>query len=474
MTQPAATSDLPPLILVVSDLHMLTGADPVTGRVNPRENFLADEAFARFLAIQRQTVPNGSPLLVINGDSMDFLRITEIPKTDEDFARWEADLAKIGYHPKRPLRHTLVKKERRYGLRTDDYKTVWKFHQIVRGHPAFFAGMGEWVRSGGRMVFLKGNHDLEFHWTLLHAAIREEMAKYAGELARGPAIQFHEDWYQIHNVYIEHGHRFEAMTRVEGETTIFRGEEVKFPFGSFFNKFVINDLEKLDPFLDNIKPTSKVLMVAIKRRPLSAFSILYLGARALRRVVFRERAAHWLTLLLVLVVIALPILIVLIAILSFIFEPVRTQAWSVISGRNPIVRIGVIVAAIAPWLIAGLQEVLRKKKRAHGDDEYGEGIYEALQGRTGSFQQMYGIVGHTHRMDAQDLGTIGAARCFYLNSGSWTPRWDEHRPDLNGRVEYSFIRLELVNGEYRHRLLEWRDDRGEGAPATIYAPPPTR
>jgi UDP-2,3-diacylglucosamine pyrophosphatase LpxH len=470
MTQPATSPDLPPFILVVSDLHLLTGCDPVTGRVNPRENFLADNAFARFLEAKRQTVPDGNPLLVINGDSMDFLRITDIPKTDEDFALWEADLAQIGYHPKRPLRHTLVKKERRYGLRTDDYKTVWKFRQIVRGHPVFFAALGEWVRSGGRLVFLKGNHDLEFHWTLLQQAIRQELAKRAGDLAHGSAIQFHEDWYQIQNVYIEHGHRFEAMTRVDGEPTIFRGDEVRFPFGSFFNKFVINDLEKLDPFLDNIKPTSKVLMVAIKRRPLAAFSILFLGARALRRVVFRERAKHWLTLLGVLVVIALPIVILVVAILAFVFDPVRNQVWSLLSGHSPVMRVLVVVAAVAPWLIAGLQEVLRKKKYDHGDDEYGEGIYQALQGRTGSFRQVYGIVGHTHRMDSQDLGTVGGARCFYLNCGSWTPRWDEHRPDLNGRIEYSFIRLELENGEYRHRLLEWRDDRGDEAPALIYAP----
>jgi UDP-2,3-diacylglucosamine pyrophosphatase LpxH len=470
MTHAGTISTLPPRIIVVSDLHLVTGRDPVTGRMHPRENFLADEAFARFLAAQRSLVADGDPLLVINGDSLDFLRITSLPTTDEEFATWEADLAAIGYHPKRPLRHTLVRKEYRYGLRTDDYKTVWKFRQIVRGHPVFFAALGEWVRTGGRLVFLKGNHDLEFHWPLLHEAIRHEIAKHAGDRARSTAIQFHEDWFQLQNVYIEHGHRFEAMTRVVGEPTIFRGDEVRFPYGSFFNKFVINHLEDLDPFLDNIKPTSKVLIVAIKRRPLSAFSILYLGARALRRVAFRERARHWLTLLLVLVVIALPILIVLVGILAFIFEPVREQVQSVISGDNPVVRIGVILAGLAPWLVAGFQDLSRKKKYAHGEDEYAEGIYEALQGRTGSFEQVYGILGHTHRMDIQNLGTIGEANCLYLNTGSWTPRWDEHRPDLNGRVEYSFIQLDLENGEYRHRLLEWRDDLGEGVAALIYAP----
>ncbi len=95
---------------------------------------------------------------------------------------------------------------------------------------------------------LKGNHDLEFHWPLLQAAIRDDLAGVAVELAWGSAVQFHEDWWQIQNVYIEHGHRFESMTRVDGEPTVFRGDEVRLPYGSFFNKFVINDLEELDPF----------------------------------------------------------------------------------------------------------------------------------------------------------------------------------------------------------------------------------
>jgi UDP-2,3-diacylglucosamine pyrophosphatase LpxH len=471
MTDPVSASPLPSCIIVVSDLHLLTGRDPASGRTNPRENFLADHAFARFLTCQKRSAGGDKPLLVINGDSLDFLRITELPTTDAEFAEWEADLARIGYRPGRPLRHTLVRREYRYGLRTDDYKTVWKFRQIVRGHPVFFAALGEWVRSGGSLVFLKGNHDLEFHWPLLHAAIRQELARVAGELAWGSAVRFHEDWLQIQNVYIEHGHRFESMTRVDGEPTIFRGDEVRLPYGSFFNKFVINDLEELDPFLDNIKPTSKVLTVAIKRRPLSAFKILYLGARALRGVAFRGRAEHWLTLLLVLLVIALPVLVVIVAILAFLFESVRHQVADAIGGRSPIVRIAVIAAGLAPWLIAGIQELSRKKKKhAHGEDEYGEGIYEALRERTGSFQQMYGIVGHTHRMDVQELGTLNGVRCVYLNSGSWTPRWDEHRPDLNGRIEYSFIRLDLQGSEYRHQLLEWRDDLGEGVAALVFAP----
>ncbi len=57
---------------------------------------------------------------------------------------------------------------------------------------------------------------------------------------------------------------------------------------------------------------------------------------------------------------------------------------------------------------------------------------------------------------------MDSTEAFYLNSGSWAPRWPEDRPDLAGQVEYSFLEFTRnTNGEYRHRSLEWRDDRAE-------------
>ena len=467
MTTATPDTPLPPLVLVVSDLHLTNGRDPVTGRVHPRENFLADEAFARFLAHHRP--PDGEPrLLVINGDSLDFLRITSYPKSPADFARWREDLARLDYHPKRPLEHTLVRKERRYGLRTDHYKTVYKFREIVRGHPVFFRALGDWVAAGGRLVFLKGNHDLEFHWELLHRAIREELATTAGDLARGPAIAFHEDCWQLHNLYFEHGHRFEPATRVEGEPTIFRGEEIRFPFGSMFNKYLINQLEALEPWLDNVKPRSRMIKTAIRRRPITALAILLHAFRALRPLIIRESLKNGMAMLLLIVTIGVPLITLLLVGLSFLVPAVHDGIVSVIANQT-LRRVLSVLGVALPWLVNGIRE-LRTRRRApeHGEDEYGEGVYHALAPRVGRFRTMYGVVGHTHRMDVQDLGAIGSTRCLYLNSGSWAPRWDEHRPDQTGWVEYSFLRFRLEGGEYAHECLEWRDDRdAPGTPIMI-------
>jgi hypothetical protein len=94
-------------------------------------------------------------------------------------------------------------------------------------------------------------------------------------------------------------------------------------------------------------------------------------------------------------------------------------------------------------------------------------MYEVATRLARGWTRFYASVGHTHRMDVQDLGTVGDCRCTYLNSGSWAPRWDDNRPDLTGRVEYSFLRFTLDRAEYRPEVLEWRDERGQPVPALI-------
>ncbi len=65
----------PQTLLVVSDLHLGEGKDPQSGRYRRRENFFADAAFRRFLAYH-DPMPTGSAMLVLNGDTFDFGKIT--------------------------------------------------------------------------------------------------------------------------------------------------------------------------------------------------------------------------------------------------------------------------------------------------------------------------------------------------------------------------------------------------------------
>lgn len=64
-------------VVIVSDLHLSAGYDPLTGRYDRTEDFFYDAAFARFLdnLLLRAEVEHRKWRLVILGDMLDFLQV---------------------------------------------------------------------------------------------------------------------------------------------------------------------------------------------------------------------------------------------------------------------------------------------------------------------------------------------------------------------------------------------------------------
>lgn len=267
----------PETILVVSDFHLGMGSDLTTGLVTQRENFFRDRTFARFLAFHKPK-PQRSVLLVLNGDSYDFLRIPSVPQTCEELNYWSHTLARLRCH-KSPddLKKAISRREKKFGLRTDDYKSAWKFLRIAQGHPTFFKALAEWVEWGGWVLFVKGNHDLELHWPLVRLAIRDVIhCQGASPEKATERISFCDNSVQMANIYIEHGHRYETLTRVVGPPILPKKEtQLNLPLGSFGNRYLVNPIEELEPFIDNIKPIQELLWTLLRRHPLKMLGILY-------------------------------------------------------------------------------------------------------------------------------------------------------------------------------------------------------
>ena len=84
-------------VVIISDLHMSAGRG-LDGNYSGTEDFFADAGFVRFIeslggAAQRKTI------LVINGDFVDFLRVTALPDGPNDFGEWSALLERLGITP---------------------------------------------------------------------------------------------------------------------------------------------------------------------------------------------------------------------------------------------------------------------------------------------------------------------------------------------------------------------------------------
>lgn len=313
-------------IIVVSDLHIAAGKND-NGVYKGTENFFADEPFGRWLEYLGRIRKTPSALLIINGDLFDFLRVTEYPgwtrrltlsrrwkrltkgavpvSTEQppaedirrQFEEWSDELRQVGlvFSPE-DLEASISKKERTYGLETDDYKTIYKLIRIKEGHPVFFRSLARWLLNDNRILITKGNHDLELCQDRVRDYIALMLAKSIAELdAEGsvgggepgrsvggvgpgrsvehilerivsPNIRFVDDSVLIDNCfYVEHGHRYDKLTMVTGGRFLREGStEINIPFGSFFNRYLINRVELYYPFFDKIRPTGNIVPMLIR------------------------------------------------------------------------------------------------------------------------------------------------------------------------------------------------------------------
>jgi len=454
-------------VLVVSDLHLGHGQESATSRYDPRENFTADAAFSEFLAAHAEAA--AETLLVLNGDVFDFIRITSRPATDDDFRQWADELEALDQpRPVEELRR-LHDSETSYGLRTNDYKSVWKLGYIARGHPAFFRALADWNLAGGSIAFLKGNHDLELHWTLVQRATIREIARRAAADISDDRIRFVENFVQLANLYIEHGHRFESLTAVNGPPVLPGKNELHLPLGSFVNRYVINDLEGLEPNLDNLKPIDNLLWRLVRKHPLKIFRIIWRSLPLLGRAFRPYWWKHWLAFVFFFVTLLVPIFAAVIIVCTLAFPEFGDWIKGVLGlWRGPLGAIGVLW----PYIAGFVRDVWPERKPKVGEDHFAEGVHEAMALRSFEKQYavLYGVVGHTHHPDVQRLPPLHGADVLYLNSGTWIGTWSEDRPEHTGRVIKSFLRFDRRDEAYTHGHWQWDDAAGRALPSIIRKP----
>lgn len=311
-------------VFVVSDLHLASGMG-LDGRFDGSENFFFDASFRRFL--HYANAKSGKAILIINGDFIDFLRVVYVPgqrrrlgwwerflkrikvrrrsswiesiseedrnEFMENYKDWSRILKKVGID-KTPeeLVNSITDKEEIYGLKTHDFKSVLRLDIVFKGHPEFFQALAEWLSWGHRIIIVKGNHDLEWYWPAVRnyfrlglaerlVAIRSEGPPTEEEIRDSllttvlPELTFIDHAMLIDgDFYVEHGHPYDALTRVIGEDTVNDGQELNIPFGSFFNRYLLNFLEAQFPYLDNIRPTKNILPLMLRNRFLTGMRLL--------------------------------------------------------------------------------------------------------------------------------------------------------------------------------------------------------
>jgi membrane-associated phospholipid phosphatase/UDP-2,3-diacylglucosamine pyrophosphatase LpxH len=470
----------PEEIFVVSDFHLGQGRNPETGRFWRTENFLSDQAFLRFLDYAR---PGPRKLLYINGDTFDFVRVCGWPKERAELEEWSRFLDQLGVR-KAPdeLAAAISKKELRFGLETDDYKSVWKLLQIGKGHGEFFQALAGWVNRGGLLLFAKGNHDLELYWPLVREALGQLLRQHGADAeAMAAQVYYCDNSLSIGNVYFEHGHRYDPQQRIDDSdkspVLADKPGQLKLPLGIFVNRYLINQLEKLEPFLGSVRPTERILWMLLRKHPVAAVTVLFRSLWFIERAFQTSRVRDFFWYAVYIGSLALPFVTALFIAGVFAFAGVRQR---IAIEHRWISGVLGAMGLLAPYLAAAFRELMKwlgkklRKKDPVGEDDLARGVYDTLQDRKfPAATRIYAVMGHTHDQDVQALPPLHGSAVLYLNTGTWIPVWPDNRPDLDGQVLFPFVHFSrIAPQEYVHQYLEWRDDRGTPAESYILEPPP--
>ncbi len=465
-------------ILVVSDLHLADGQRK-DGRYSGTENFFCDGSFRRFLLQAHANLRAPNAMLIINGDFIDFLRVVYRPRQEEDFSEWEELLEAIGIpRPVSELRASIKCKERKYGLRTNDYKSVLKLAIVVKGHPDFFEALAEWLRSGHRIVVVKGNHDLEWYWqpvrNYFRLVLAQRLALQAGttdlksvlEKTVLPNVRFIDDSMVVDDdFYVEHGHFYDNYAHVVGKAVRPSGMELNIPFGSFLNRYLLNHLELNLPFIDNVRRTTNILPLLIREHLPIALEVLFrhipLMLWTIPKWYFRYMFSQlfWFFLL-VIAPVALTAWLILgmfgIDLGLVLTTPSQPQSFLHKTVLNSLTSLGgsvfsYVLARFVSWLNlvepSNLTKYARKK------------LAETHQDRLITF-------GHTHNPDQFRQGEQ-----WFFNTGTWIPIVEISSASLREDKTYTFLHLRPdCNGRLSGVLCRWNDEGGRAESAVVMAP----
>ena len=453
-------------IFVISDLHIAAGLNS-NGNYTGNENFFADQSFRRFIDHLIDINANNPSLLVINGDLVDFLRICEIPETDQDFLQWSDVLNNIGiYKSVTQLKESINKKERKYGFKTDDYKSVWRLYRCSRGHRQVFESLAKWLLSGHKLIIVKGNHDLEWYWKPVRDCMRLLLAERISAINNlstenalthivFPNLTFIDDNFMVNkNIYIEHGHRYEHFTCVDGAPLLANGTELNLPFGSFFNRYLINRVELAYPFIDDVRPRENILPVLIQERFPLAIKLLFCYVPFALLVIPKKQYKYALKYLFqFILMVVVPVAIVVFVFLRLI--PVKIN----LSSSNGIIQFlasGVKSAAllILSYFLSRLFAMLKLSPPA--------GLFKNAKDKFEEHKAVQVVIfGHTH--DPEQLDHSHPAKRYY-NTGTWIPVFETDAADVRLDKTYTYLHL-VQDGQNEIAetcLMRWNDDALRG------------
>jgi UDP-2,3-diacylglucosamine pyrophosphatase LpxH len=472
-------------LLVASDLHLGEGLDPESGKYSRMEDFLFEDAFARFLRyherVRQQPRFGGRPWkLILNGDLLDFVQVTSLPKEGDSLRKVRG----AAHHKE------LGPDERRYGLGTTGKESAWKLERIARGHQRFFAALGRFVSLENHIVVITGNHDIELYWPKVRRQFLVEIEKaYARErkmtgegaplaLADIEARLHFCPWfyYEPGRVYIEHGGQYESSSHFPdflNPVSPKDSQRIQVLWGWLFGRYLFNQVERAHPFADNFKPPTRYILWALRRAPfrlvwliITRGWVFFQAFQSWRRSRSKQREPPCEDIL--------PCEITHeIEALADKWSGGSRQEWfgMLILGALALLTMvlagaGIVNLILASWTAAiiwlaaaALVFLLRRFAAARVptfDDFFLRVARELEQTLKPTHSVPYIVLGHDHQAAIEKM-----EEAWYVNTGTWTQVFEQKGP-IEGREKLTFF-LHVWGHRGTPELMRWDDAAGEPA-----------
>ena len=478
-------------ILVVSDLHISEGYSQDTYHWNRLENFTSDTAFARFLGTKSKDIlsRNCRAWLIINGDFIDFLRITSTPKSNDELQEWRQWLkditeAKLPDQRERVLKAfdefarlwracvldnrnpkrkwpCEIKDRAKYGLRTNDFESIDRLMIAMKGHSEFFQALAEWLSEGHLLTVISGNHDHEFDQDLVRAGFLWMLEKLSGEKRSGhqydadfsERLRFEKHGLEIGGkIRVEHGHRFEWHTRTTDQWLRPDSQEIILAPGSLFNRYLINHLELEVPYLNNIKPVTHVIGYLIKKHPYQFLKMVWKLLKAVYRLA-RKRGPRRLIFAGFLKVIQCGLPLLYLVQLVFLLLRLNGESLSDIFYGTRFLGIPFPIYIAIPFFILYfliISSVVKGLKLYFSEEEMRQHMSRGFEAKNKG-DERYAICGHTHEPHKERWDNT----IIFMNAGTWIPVFEQKGGYVRDDMTMTFVELNKSTTEWDAKLARW-------------------
>jgi len=404
---------------VISDLHLAEGSSRGPYYLGT-ENFEVDQQFSDFLDyLQSKNLEEKE--LIINGDFVDFIRITSVPQSEEDFDNWEKEIHVI--FPHRQVSEIDIDcTEKKYGLKTNRYKSIWKLFLAIHGHSIFFEALKKWIQNDNVLVITEGNHDPEWYWPevrdyfcfKLTGQKTSDKIIFKTEYDRGEA-----SYCPVENVRIEHGHLVDEMNTTEKDRVLDQNkEELMLPRGSFFNRYIVNSAELAFPFLDNLDPKDRYVLNILKNNPVGFISFAFNHVPYLWKMLQKFKAVYVSKILNTIIIIELAVILFLFLVKAEFF------GWL---GNS-------FVASLLSLGVFNINSVVNTIKTLFGFKV--TSFQEDVIDKAKSLKVKNIIVGHNHNPEV-----IQSGERTYYNTGSWTRSYNLSPSKVKNGHLLTFVRF---------------------------------